>query len=136
MAEPKTRPTAASVDAFIKAIPDEVRRADCQAVRELMEKATGSKAVMWGDAIVGFGSHLITYSNGKSLDWPLVGFSPRKGPLVLYIMDGFASYDELLGELGKHKTGKSCLYINKLADVDAKVLNKLVKASVAHQKKR
>lgn len=136
MAEPKTRPTTASVDAFIQAIEDETRRADCQTVREIMEKATGAKAVMWGDAIVGFGSRPIVYSNGKSLDWPLVGFSPRKGPLVLYVMDGFTDYDALLAKLGKHKTGKSCLYVNKLADVDRAVLTKLVKTSVAQQKKK
>jgi uncharacterized protein YdhG (YjbR/CyaY superfamily) len=132
--EPKTRPTDASVADFIAAVPDAQKRADCAAVSTLMEKVTKAKPVMWGPGIVGFGSMPLYYANGKSLDWPLVGFSPRKEALTLYIMAGFENYEPLMAKLGKHKIGKSCLYIKKLADVDQKVLKQLIEQSVKHLK--
>lgn len=135
MAEPKTRPTGASVDEFLANVADEARRADAQAVLELMQKVSKEKPTMWGTAIVGFGAKELVYPNGRTMDWPVIAFSPRKQNLVLYIMDGFATYDELLSKLGKHKTGKSCLYINKLTDVDLKVLKTLIQESIRHVKK-
>ena len=134
--EPKTRPTDASVPEFLANIADPQRREDCQVVCALMEKVTKSKAVMWGTGIVGFGSMPLHYASGKTLDWPLVGFSPRKDALTLYIMAGFNDYEDLMGKLGKHKTGKSCLYVKKLADIDQKVLKQLVEQSVKHLKAR
>lgn len=128
--EPKTRPTDASVPAFIAAVPDPQRRADCEAVSTLMEQVTKTKPVMWGASIVGFGSMPLHYANGKTLDWPWVGFSPRKDALTLYIMSGFNGYEALMAKLGKHKTGKSCLYVKKLADIDQKVLKQLIEQSV------
>ncbi|MBV7338085.1 DUF1801 domain-containing protein [Chloroflexi bacterium TSY] len=99
-----------------------------------MKEVTGEEPQMWGTSIIGFGSYHFKYASGREGDWMLVGFSPRKQNLTLYIMPGFENYDELLGNLGKHKTGKSCLYINKLADVDQGVLKKLVKQSVDHMR--
>lgn len=91
---------------------------------------------MWGPSIVGFGSYHYKYESGREGDWPKTGFSPRKQNLTLYIMDGFDKYDELMAKLGKHKTGKSCLYVKRLSDIDTGVLTKLVKASVAHFDKK
>ncbi|MCX7359641.1 MAG: DUF1801 domain-containing protein [Alphaproteobacteria bacterium] len=124
MAEPKTKPTKASVAAFLSAIEHEQRRKDAKAVDKIMRDVTGKKPVMWGDAIVGYGSY-----ETKSGDWPRLGFSPRKANLVLYIMPGFKEAAPILKKLGKHKIGGSCLYINKLADVDEASLRALVKAS-------
>jgi hypothetical protein len=135
MAEPKTKVNDASVDDFIAGI-EPARRADCKAIVTLMQKATKSPPKMWGTAIVGFGIYSYTYESGRKGDWPLVAFSPRKQNLTLYIMSGFAEYDALMSKLGKHKTGKACLYINSLADVDLKVLEKLVKASVKYMKEK
>jgi hypothetical protein len=129
-AEPKTKKTTASVTAFIDAVENDGRRADAKVVLKLMKEVTGEKAAMWGPSIIGFGAY-----KGPTGDWPIVGFSPRKANLVLYIMPGFAQYDALMGKLGKHKTGKSCLYRNKLADVDHAVLKELVTRSVAHMRK-
>ncbi|MDX2220442.1 MAG: DUF1801 domain-containing protein [Burkholderiales bacterium] len=128
--EPKTRPTDASVAEFIAMVSDPRRRADCEVVCALMEKVTKASPVMWGPSIVGFGSMPLHYASGKTLDWPLVGFSPRKEALVLYIMAGFEGYESLMERLGKHKIGKSCLYVKKLADIDQKVLKQLVEQSV------
>ncbi len=129
MAEPKTKKTGASVTAFIDAVENDVRRADAKAVLKLMKDVTGEKAAMWGPSIIGFGSY-----KSASGDWPIVGFSPRKTSLVLYVVPGFTQYEALLKRLGKHKTGKSCLYLNKLADVDQGVLRELVERSVAHMR--
>lgn len=129
MAEPKTKKTTASVTGFIDAVESDVRRADAKAVLKMMKEVTGEKAALWGPSIVGFGAY--TTPSGE---WPIVGFSPRKANLVLYVMPGFAQYDALMKKLGKHKTGKSCLYINKLADVDQGVLRELVERSVAHMR--
>ncbi len=97
----------------------------------LMKRVTGEEPVMWGDSIVGFGSYHYRYASGREGDWPLAGFSPRKRALTVYIMSGFAKHDQLLSRLGKHATGKSCLYINRLEDVDMEVLRELVECSVA-----
>jgi len=136
MAEPKTKPTDASVDAFLDTIEDKQRREDCKAVAQLMQKVTKAKPTMWGTGIVGFGTYHYKYASGQEADWPLVGFSPRKQNLVLYIASGFASYDGLMAKLGKHKTGKVCVYLNKLADVDQKVLKTLIEDSVKYMKEK
>lgn len=127
----KTQATAASVTAFIAASP---RADEGKAVLSLMKKATGLTPKMWGGSIVGFGSYTYRYDSGQTGEWPLVGFSPRKGAITLYIMPGFDAYDGLLKKLGKHSTGKSCLYIKKLADIDMDVLDELVRRSVAAMK--
>jgi len=136
MAEPKTQPTKASVAAFIAAIPDERRRKDCEAVAKLMQAATGAKPVLWGTSIVGFGTYRYRYASGREGDWPVTGFSPRKNDLTLYVMPGFERYADLLARLGRHRTGKSCLYLKKLADADPAVLKELVGRSVAAMEKK
>ena len=135
MAELKTKPTTASVSDFLDTIDDDERRKDCLAVVKIMQKATGAKPKMWGPSIVGFGDHRYKYASGRELDWFLTGFSPRKKDLTLYIMPGFERYEELMSSLGKYKTGKSCLFIKRLADVDPTVLRTLVEDSVKHMKK-
>ena len=135
MAELKTKRTRESVQAFIAGIEDESRRADARAVLKIMREATGEKPQMWGPSIVGFGSYHFKYESGREGDWFLTGFSPRKQALTIYIMAGFAKYESLMAKLGKHTTGKSCLYIKKLADVDPSVLRKLIEQSVAHLRK-
>ena len=134
MAELKTRPQggADDVKAFLAVIPDPKRRADAETVLTLMREVTGKPPQLWGGSIVGFGSYHYKYASGREGDWFLTGFSPRKQALTLYIMAGFARYEALLSKLGKHKTGKACLYVNKLADVDLAVLRELVRASVEH----
>ena len=130
MSEPKTRPTAASVEDFLARQPD-ARRIDCVAVAAMMQAATGEAPQMWGSSIVGFGCYAYANSTGKkTLEWPLVGFSPRKQDLTLYIMPGFEGLAELMARLGKHRTGKSCLYLKTLADVDVAVLRTLIEGSV------
>ena len=127
--EPKTRPTSASVPDFLARQP-EARRADCEAVCAMMQAATGEPPVMWGEAIVGFGRYAYTNTSRKTFEWPLVAFSPRKNDLTLYIMPGFDAFAGLIAKLGRHKTGKSCLYIKQLADVDAGVLRGIIDGSV------
>jgi Domain of unknown function (DU1801) len=124
MAEPKTRPTDADVDAFIDAVPSEQRRADARVVHEMMSAATGQPAVLWGTSIIGYGSRPYVGSGGKTVDWPTVGFSPRKANLVLYLNSQLDT--DLLAALGKHRVGVGCLYINKLHDVDLEVLRSLI----------
>lgn len=124
MAEPKTKPTKESVSKFIAAIEHEQRRKDAKAVEKIMRDVTGEKAVMWGTAIVGYGSY-----KSSTGDWPRVAFSPRKANLVLYILSGLKEAPALLKKLGKHKVGGGCLYINKLEDVDEATLRELVKAA-------
>ncbi|MCC7268113.1 MAG: DUF1801 domain-containing protein [Caulobacteraceae bacterium] len=126
MAEVKTRPTDASVDAFLGAVAHPVRRADGQALREMMQRLTGEPAVMWGPSIVGFGSYHYRYASGHEGDMCRMGFSPRAANLVLYV-GGFPEYDALLERLGKHKRSRACLYLNKLADLDAAVLEEIVR---------
>lgn len=131
MTEPKTRLNHASVDEFIDAINDDARRADCRAVATLMQKVTGEKPKMWGTSIVGFGTYHYVYASGREGDWPVTGFSPRAQALTLYIVSGFDGAPALMNKLGKYKTGKSCLYLKSLADVDAGVLGQLIARSVA-----
>lgn len=128
---PKTLPTEAPVAHLLATVADPARRADCQTLTGLMEAATGERARMWGDALVGFGSYRYRYASGHGGDWPVVAFSPRKGDLSVYIMPGFERFAVLMQGLGKHKTGKSCLYLKRLADVDIDVLRQLIEASVA-----
>lgn len=130
MAENKTKPTKMSVAAFIAAMPDESRRADARALVKLMQAASGEKPKMWGPSIIGFGTHHYVYDSGREGDMPLVGFSPRKAAIVLYVNRGFPGFDALLARLGKH-TGGGCLYVKRLADLDQKVLKEIVVKSVA-----
>ena len=132
----KTLPGTASVAAFLAAVPDARRRADCQAVLRMMQAATGCEPVLWGPSIVGFDRYRYRYDSGREGEMPIVGFSPRAQALVLYILPGFDAYDALLGKLGKYTTGKSCLYVKALADVDPGVLDALVRASVAEMRRR
>jgi hypothetical protein len=131
MAENKTAPTAASVQGFLSSIEDAERRADAQALCALLAEASGEAPVMWGPSIVGFGSYAYAYESGRKGSVPLVSFSPRKANLVLYIVPGFSEYGALLARLGKHKTGKSCLYLNRLADADLDVLCEMAARSAA-----
>lgn len=131
MADLKTQPTEASVSAFLDSIEDEVRRQDSLALFDLMQDVTGEEPVMWGSSIVGFGSYHYKYASGRQGDWMITGFSPRKSALTVYIMPGFEAYEGLLDRLGKFKTGKSCLYLRRLDDVDRDVLRELVRQSVA-----
>lgn len=137
MAKPlKTQRNDTSVKAFLDAVPDEQRRRDAHAVAAIMKEITGQKAAMWGDSMVGFGSYHYRYDSGQEGDWPLVAFAPRKDNLTLYIMPGFREYGELLGKLGKHKKGVSCLYLKSLDDVHLPTLKALVRRSVAHMKRK
>ena len=136
MAEPKTKKTDAGVEAFLDAVADPRRREDARAVLALMKRITGEEPKMWGPSIVGFGSYTYTYASGRTGDWPIAGFSPRKQALTLYVMPGFEKDADLMKRLGKHKTGKSCLYLNRLADVDAGVLEELVRRSVERMRNR
>ena len=130
MAEPKTKPTGASVEKFINLISDQTRRADCFTVAKMMEEITGEKPVMWGPSIVGFGSYRYKYASGHEGDWPIAAFSPRKQDLTIYILPSIASFSDLMQQLGKHRSSKSCLYIKRLSDVHVPTLKKLIKASV------
>ncbi|GAB4422833.1 MAG: hypothetical protein Kow002_12320 [Anaerolineales bacterium] len=134
MAELKTKRNKGDVSAFLKSVPDEKKQQDSFKILELMQEVTGEKPEMWGDSIIGFGSYHYKYASGREAEWMLTGFSPRKQNLTLYIMSGFDEYENLLAKLGKHSTGKSCLYIKKLEDVDTDVLRELVKQSVAHMR--
>ena len=130
-AENKTRPTGADVSAFLDGVEPARRREDAFAVLDMMRRITGEEPRLWGPSIIGFGEYHYKYESGREGDFMRVGFSPRKANLVLYIMPGFARHDALLDRLGKHKTGKSCLYINKLDDVDRDVLETLIAESWA-----
>ena len=132
----KTVATKRSVAAFLRAVEHPQRRADCQRVVDLMQDVTGLPPTLWGNSIIGFGSYHYVYDSGREGDMPLVGVSPRKQNLVLYIMPGFEQLQALAGKLGKHKVGKSCLYINKLADVDEPTLVKMIEKSVQIMRKR
>lgn len=130
MAELKTKKTQASVKAFVDGIQDEQQRKDSRALVTMIRKITGEKPKMWGTSIVGFGTYHYEYASGREGDWMLTGFSPRKGTLTLYIMSGFREYATLLRKLGKHKTGKACLYIKRLDDVDLPTLKEMIRRSV------
>lgn len=134
--EIKTRPTRASVEEFLGGVADEGRRAEAFKVLEMFKRVTGEEAVMWGEAIVGFGSQPIRYADGRELDWPMAGFSPRKQNMTLYVMNGSPRQPGLLEKLGPHSTGKSCLYIRRLSDVDEKVLEKVIEDAWAYEVKR
>lgn len=134
MADNKTKPTDGNVAAFVDAIADPVKRADAQALVTLMQRATGRKPQLWGPSIVGFGSYHYVYESGREGDMPIIGFSPRKAALVLYGLVGTGGNESLLARLGKHETGKGCLYIKRLADVDAAVLEKLVGNAFARKR--
>ena len=127
--EPKTKKTEGNVEEFLSAVEDETVRADCRKIAGLMSEATGAPPKMWGANIVGFGSRTVKYASGKETDWMLVGFSPRKANITLYLSSGEAWNEELLSKLGKHKTGSGCLYFKRLSDVDEEVLEKLIKES-------
>jgi hypothetical protein len=129
MAEPKTKVNAASVAGFVAKVKDARERADCNAIIEIMEAATKSKAKMWGTAIVGFGEKEVLYAGGRTATWMQIGFSPRKGTFALYGL-GISHHADLLEKLGKHDTGKGCLYIKQLADVHMPTFKKLIKDSV------
>jgi hypothetical protein len=126
MAELKTKPTKISVDYFINTIDDEQKRKDCFTIVKMMEKATKDKPKMWGTSIIGFCDVHLKYESGRELDWFKIGFSPRKANITLYLCGSIESQTPLLKKLGKHKTGKDCLYVNKLADVDVLVLKELI----------
>ena len=136
MAELKTKPNAASVSDFINSIDDEQRRKDCQTVASIMKRATKAEPQMWGTSIIGFGQQHYKYESGREGDWFIAGFSPRKQDLTLYIVNGVERYPALLKKLGKHKIGRSCLYLKRLSDVDVDVLRELVERSVKDIKGR
>ena len=129
--ENKTQPTATSVEAFIAAVPDARRRAEAEAVDAIMQRVSGEEPQMWGPSIIGYGTYHYRYDSGREGDMCRIGFSPRKAQLVVYIVDGFPGHAELLARLGKHKTGKSCLYLTRLDGVDLAVLEELCAASWA-----
>lgn len=133
MAEAKTRPTTQSLTDFLAGVADAQRRRDCEQVAKLMQDVTGQPAVMWG-AIVGFGTYTYTYATGRTGDWPLTAFAPRKNDLTLYIGGGLDTFPDLAAKLGKYKHGKGCVYVKRLSDLDQGVLRELVTQSVAHMK--
>ena len=136
MAELKTKPGKSSVEKFLNTVKDKKKREDSFKILEVMKKITKEEPVMWGPSIVGFGKYHYKYESGREGDWFLTGFSPRKQNLTLYIMSGFKRYKELMKKLGKHKTGSSCLYINRLKDLDMKILKELISESVKYMKKK
>ena len=126
-AELKTKETGANVDAFLDGLADEQQQADSRSIIKIIKRVTGEKPKMWGSAIIGFGSTTLKYDSGRELDWMKIGFSPRKGNIVLY---GMAAHANSAKDLGKFKTGKGCLYIKRLADIDQNVLEKMAKDSI------
>ena len=136
MAELKTKKSNASAQDFVQQVENEKRRLDATRLLEMFEQETGESAVMWGDSIVGFGSYHYVYDSGREGDWPMVGFSPRKQNLTIYIMTGFAQATEILSKIGKYKNGKSCFYISKLEDVDERLLRQLIKNSYDRMKSK
>ena len=136
MAELKTKKTNASVSQFLNAVEDRQRRADCKTVARLMRAATGNVAKLWGPSMVGYGSYDYKYESGREGNWFLCGFSPRAQSLTLFIMSGFGEFVSLMSKLGKYKTGKSCLYIKKLDDIDLAILKQLIDESVKHMRSK
>lgn len=130
MAQNKTQPTTVDVDAFLSAVEPERRREDGQALNTLFKRVTGWAPVMWGPSMIGYGSYHYRYDSGREGESLATGFSPRKSNLSIYIMPGYADYSAILDRLGKHKTGKSCLYVNRLSDVDLDVLAELIQAGL------
>ncbi len=135
MAENKTKSNKASVTEFLNGIEDQQKRADCRAIAKMMRDATGKRAKMWGAAIVGYDKYNYTYSSGRSGTFMMTGFSPRAQNISVYIMPGFSKFSKLMKQLGKYKTGKSCLYIKKLEDVDQAVLARLIKESIQEMRR-
>ncbi|GAA0893166.1 hypothetical protein GCM10009122_28450 [Fulvivirga kasyanovii] len=136
MAELKTKLNDESVEDFLNSVEDEQKKKDSFEVLNIMKQITGAEPKMWGSSIVGFGNYHYVYDSGREGDWFIAGFSPRKQALTLYIMAGFARYNELLQKLGKYKTGKSCLYVKKLQDIDLEVLKELIGSSVEYMRKK
>ncbi|RLD23171.1 MAG: DUF1801 domain-containing protein [Bacteroidetes bacterium] len=136
MAELKTKLNDGSVEDFINSVENEQKREDSFKLLKMMEEITGEPGKMWGTAIVGFGSYHYVYASGREGDWMLTGFSPRKSSISLYLMAGFDELEDELSSLGKHKVGKGCLYINKLSDIDEKVLRGMIKKSNKIMRKR
>ena len=136
MAELKTRPTRKSVQRYINNLDNPARRRDCEALLALMSRLTGETPVLWGDSIIGFGRYHYQQKNGQKAIWPLTGFSPRKQNLTIYIMPGFSTYTGLLSRLGRHRHSVSCLYLNKLADIDRDVLSEMIADSVSIMRER
>jgi len=130
MAELKTKPSDTSVEEFLQSVPDERKREDSRVLLEMMQAATGAAPRLWGSSTVGFGDRHYAYASGREGDWFVVGFAPRKAALTIYLTGYLEQYPDLLGKLGKHKTGKGCLYINRLGDVNQDVLRELIAASV------
>ena len=126
VAELKTQANDASVPAFLARVPDPARRADCERLVALMREISGAEPRLWGSSIIGFGVHRLRYESGRELDWPPIAFSPRKQDLTLYLSGGLQGREAMLAKLGKHKTGKGCLYLRRLADVDLSVLGRLI----------
>jgi len=133
MAEPKTQKNDGDILEFLNLVEHKVRKQDALVLYDLFSEVCNENGHMWGESIVGFGTTSISYANGSSSDWLKIGFSPRKQNLVLYLMTGFSQYPALLEKLGKHKTSKACIYINKLADIDLDVLKELIKQSVNYE---
>jgi len=136
MADLKTTKTGASVTAYLDAITDRQKRADCRAIAKMMRDATGKRAKMWGSSIVGYGSYDYEYASGRKGSWHLCGFSPRAQNITIYIMPGFSGFGNIMARLGKYKTGKSCLYIRNLDDVDQRALKKLIEDSVREMRRK
>jgi hypothetical protein len=136
MATPKTRKTAANVDAFLDTVADPQRRQDSRSIVELLESLTSSKAQMWGAGIVGCGTYQRAYANGRSQEWMLVAMAPRKDHITLYVAPGFEGHEEMLAVLGKYQAGKGCIHIKRLADIDMPTLKRLLAASIAHLRTR
>ncbi len=136
MAALKTKKNDQSVTQFIANIAEDSKRAYAETLCQLMEKLTGEPAVMWGDSIVGFGAYHYRYDSGREGDWFLTGFSPRKQNMTVYIMPGFDRYPTILSNLGKYKTGKSCLYFKKLEDINLDLLSTLISESVQYMRNR
>ena len=134
MADNKTKPTKASVAEFVKSIDDPGRRADVRKVAAMMRRATGKRPKMWGSSIVGYGTYHYEYASGREGDFMLTGYSPRKQALTVYILAGFSRFGPLMKKLGKYKTGKSCLYIKQLEDIDESVLEQLIDESVKYMR--
>jgi hypothetical protein len=130
MVELKTKPTDASVEEFLEAVEHPTRRADGLALLEIMKEVTHEKPVMWGTSIIGFGTYHYKYASGREADWLKVGFSPRKRSLTVYLAPGLDDIEDLREQLGKHRVGKGCLYINKLSDVDTDVLKLIIRKSI------
>ena len=130
----KTQPNDANVDEFIQSVEDDQRRNDCLTLLPIMQRITQKQPIMWGDSIIGFGNYHYENRSGRGGDWFVTGFSPRKREMTVYIMPGFQNYSVLLEQLGKHRLGKSCLYIKKLSDVNITILESLIAQSVADMK--